>query len=247
MNALKCAVGISGLFLILIPVFGQEEDSVPPGWTGDIALSLSVMRGNAETTNTSVTFKAERTFSRPFKLSSSGFFLLNRTEGITSAESMGMNVRLDWTHSNRFFSYYEIPVVRDKFKNYVFRFLPGAGIGLKVIATETAEWALTTGLAQVYTKYDRPDVSDSFMGLAAGYKLKWTLSETAEFNQVLDLNTDISELSRYIVHLDTSLTAAVSKSLGLKLSLIDNYEHKPVGEGVVENDIAYLAGLSYKF
>ena len=50
-----------------------------------------------------------------------------------------------------------------------------------------------------------------------------------------------------LFHNVLGLHAVLSNTLSIKLSFIDNYENRPIGEGIKKNDAAFLAGLSIKF
>ena len=158
-----------------------------------------------------------------------------------------MDSQIQWKHSERFFSYYGIQVIRDRFKNYSYRILPGLGLGYKVMALENIQLSASAGLAQVLTKYHDSGETDSYTGITLANKLTWKISPTAEISQSLSLNTDVSELSHYFLQFEISLASAITKGLSVKLTLMDSYDNNPVGEGIKKNDVSFIAGLSAKF
>jgi putative salt-induced outer membrane protein YdiY len=229
-------------------VFGssaQEESSQENKWGGDAALGFALARGNTNTTSFSLTLSAKGPISKSVINSNKAFFMLNREKEITNAESMGLESQINWQLTERFFSYYKILGIRDKFKN--FRILPSVGIGYKVVATEKVQFSASTGLSEVFTKYYGSGDTDSYTGIALGNQLIWKISESAELSQTLDLNSDVSELSHYFLRFEMSLATAIAKGLSVKLTFMDNFDNKPVGEGIKKNDVSILAGLSAKF
>jgi putative salt-induced outer membrane protein YdiY len=231
-------------------VFGssaQEESSQENKWGGDAALGFALARGNTNTTSFSLTLSAKGPISKSVINSNKAFFMLNREKEITNAESMGLESQINWQLTERFFSYYKILGIRDKFKNYSFRILPSVGIGYKVVATEKVQFSASTGLSEVFTKYYGSGDTDSYTGIALGNQLIWKISESAELSQTLDLNSDVSELSHYFLRFEMSLATAIAKGLSVKLTFMDNFDNKPVGEGIKKNDVSILAGLSAKF
>jgi len=228
-------------------ILAQEEGNKENKWGGDAALGLSFARGNTDTTNISFTFSINGPLSKSIDNTNKAYFLLSKEKEITNAESMGLDSQINWKHSARFFSYYEIQGLRDRFKNYSYRILPGLGLGYKIVALENVQLSASAGLSQVFTKYYDSDETDSYTGIALGNEFTWKVSPNAEIFQSLNLNADVSELSHYFLQFEVSLASAITKGLSVKLTLMDKYDNKPVGEGIKKNDVSFIAGLSAKF
>ncbi len=228
-------------------IYGQEEGGEEKKWGGDAALGLALARGNTETTNLSLTFSISGPLSRSIDNTNKAYFLFSKEKDITNAESMGLESKIQWKHSERLFTYYGIQGLRDRFKNYSSRFLPGLGVGYRVVTSENVQLSASAGLSQVFTKYYDSGETDSYTGISLGDEFAWKISETAEISQSLNLNTDISDLSHYFLQFEISLASAISKGLSVKLTLMDKYDSNPVGEGIKKNDISFIAGLSAKF
>ena len=240
----------SSIFCFLILGFvllcsAQEEK--PAAWNGNLGLGLSLTRGNTETTNFSFTYLIKKSLSPKIEFSSSGSYLLGRIEGTTNSESLGLAGRLDWSHTERFFTFFELQGIRDRFKNYDYRIFPTAGVGVKVLFHDQAELSATAGLSEVFTKYYDTGDTDSYTGVVIGDTLTWKISPAAELTQKMALNSNISELSHYFIQFEISLSAAITKSWALKFSFIDNYDNNPIGEGIKKNDLVLLANVTLKF
>jgi putative salt-induced outer membrane protein YdiY len=223
----------------------QEEKSA--SWNGNLGLGLSLTRGNTETTNFSFTYLIKKSLSPKIEFSSTGSYLLGRIEGTTKSQSLGLAGRLNWEHTERFFTFFEAQGIRDRFKNYDYRIFPTAGAGVKVLLYDKAELSATAGLSEVFTKYYDTGDTDSYTGVVLGNTLTWKLSPTAELTQKMSLNSNISELSHYFIQFEISLSAAITESWALKVSFIDNYDSNPIGEGIKKNDIVFLANVTLKF
>jgi len=248
MKLLKYHLLIAALCLGLVAwSFAQENEGGENKWGGDAAVGLALARGNTDTTILSLTFSIKGPLSESIDNANKAYFLLNREKDNTNAESMSVESHIQWKHSARFFSYYEIQGLRDRFKNYSYRILPGLGLGLKVIASENVRLSASAGLSQVFTKYYDSEETNSYTGITLGNQLIWKVSPAAEISQTLSLNTNISELSHYFLQFEISLTSAITKGLSIKLTLMDKYDSKPVGEDIKKNDISFIAGLSVKF
>jgi hypothetical protein len=73
-------------------------------------------------------------------------------DGRTSAESGLVASRLAWHHTSRLSSYYEIQVLRDRFKNYSSRVLPAVGVGTTILDRKEVGMVLDAGFGGVFTK-----------------------------------------------------------------------------------------------
>ena len=240
---------VLALFLLLLAVgtSAAQEEEKPVGWTGDVALSLGLTRVNTDTTTLNLSANLKKEWGNTWSFEENGFFFLTRISGETTAENMGLTSRLNHWTSKIFFVFGELQALRDRFKNYSYRLLPQIGVGLSVLTTEKLSLDFTGGLSQVITRYHQTRDNDNYTGLALGKKLRWKISETAEVLESLSFNADFSDLSRFFMRLEVSLTSALTKLFALRLSLIDSYDNMPIGAGIKKNDLAVLAGLSMKF
>lgn len=250
MNKKRAFIAACSLALTL-GAFGQVEDpkEEPPHWKGDVSLGLSLARGNARSSSFSFTFAADGPVNRANTLmwANKAIYLFGEMDGETSAENLLLASRLDWEHTDRFYSYFELQGIRDRFKNYSSRILPSIGAGYKVIAGEAVTLALDAGLTQIFTRYYDTGDNDSDTALKVGGLLVWKISETSEFNEKLEIIPVVSDLGRYFLRFEANLVTAVAKSWSVKLTLIDSYDHKPVGPDIKKNDVTFIAGLSRKF
>ncbi len=236
------------LSLILVTgISAEEENGKWSKWGGDAAVGFALARGNTDTTSFSLTLSAKGSLSESIVNSNKAFFIFNREKDITNAESMGWESQIDWQHTEQFFSYFEILVLRDRFKNHSYRIRPSIGIGYRIMATEKVQLSAGTGISEVFTKYYDSGETESYTGIELGNQFSWKISESAEFTQTLGLTADFSELDRYFLRFEASVATAITKGLSMKLTVMDNYDNKPVGEGIEKNDISILAGLSAKF
>jgi putative salt-induced outer membrane protein YdiY len=247
----KSALVMAFSLILALGAFGQAEEpkEEPPHWKGDVSLGLSLARGNAQSSSFSFTFAADGPVNQMNTLmwANKAIYLFGEMDGETNTENLLVASRLDWQHTARFYSYYELQGIRDRFKNYSSRIMPSVGAGYKVIAQEAVTLALDAGLSQLFTRYYDSGDSDSDTALKLGELLVWKVGETSEFNEKLEIIPTISDLGRYFLRLEANLVTAIAKSWSVKLTFIDSYDHKPVGPGIEKNDVTFIAGLSRKF
>jgi len=246
-NLLKPLLVVIASLSLLVGLAAEEKSSEKNRWSGDAAVGLALARGNSDTTNFSLTLSVKGPLSKSVLNTYKAFFLLNKKQDITNAESMGLESQISWHHTERFFSYYEILGLRDRFKNYSYRFLPSIGIGYKVVMTDKILLSASAGISEVFTKYHDSGDTDSYTGIALGNQFTWKISQSAEISQTLDINADFSELNHYFLRFDISLASAITKGLSVKLTFMDSYDNNPIGKDIKKNDVSFLAGLSAKF
>jgi putative salt-induced outer membrane protein YdiY len=237
--------------VISLGLFGlaEEPKEEPPHWKGDTSVGLSLARGNSRSSSFSFTFSADGPINQAKTLLwfNKAIYLFGESEGETSADNLLVSTRLDWQHTPRLYSYYELQGLRDRFKNYSYRIIPAVGVGYKVIARKMVTLGLDAGLSEVFTEYYDSGDTDNYLGLKLGEDLVWKIAETSEFNEKLEIDPDLSDFSRYFLRFETNLIAAIAQSWAVKLTFIDTYDSQPVGIGIEKNDIAFIAGLSRKF
>jgi putative salt-induced outer membrane protein YdiY len=225
----------------------QEKAEEVPHWKGDVSLGLSLARGNTQSSNFSFSFSAGGPVGKNLMWDNKGIYLFAEADDETSAESGLIASRLNWQHTNRLFSYYELQADHDRFKNYSSRFMPAVGLGYKVVAQEAVSLVLDAGLSEVLTNYYDNSASDSYLGLKGGQALIWKISKTSEFNEKAEITGDVSDFGRYFLRLEANLITAITNSWAVKLTVIDTYDSRPVGLGIKENDVVFIAGISSKF
>ncbi len=240
------------LFLAGFLIGQQEQDAEKkkeekPLWKGNLSVGLSLARGNTTSSSFSFTFATDGPIRKNIGWTNKGVFLFGQTDGQTSAESLQALTRADWKHTEGFFSFYEFQASRDRFRNQSYRLLPALGVGYRVMAGRNVTLALDGGYSQVLTRYYDSGLTDSYATLKLGQLTVWKISETAEFTNVLEINSDVADLSNYFLRLEANLITAVARSWSVKLTFIDRFDNEPVGEGIKKNDIIFITGISKKF
>jgi putative salt-induced outer membrane protein len=248
MDEIVKATLILGLLLIVPSALAaQAEEPKESPWSGDISMGLSLSRGNSDTSNVSFTINASHQLRDSIEWLHSGFFLFGRVGDITNTETYQLSTRVNWKHTERLFSYYEILGVRDRFKNYSYQILPGVGAGYQVVKHERITLSLSAGLTEIINKFYDSGETASYLGFTLGDKLVWKISESAELNQKLEWNFDSSQPEHFLARWEASLITTLIKSWSVKLTVINRHDSRPVGEGIKKNDFSFLAGISKKF
>ena len=218
-----------------------------PGWTGTLGLGFSLTRGNTETTNLSANASANNAFAPRWEWLNSAFVLTQSSDGEKKAESGGFTSRVNWNFMTRWLAYGEVGYLKDRFKDFQYRWTPGVGVGYKMIEAENQKLTLLGGVTRVLTRYYSTHDTESYTGLKAGNTFWMKLSPTADFNQAFEIVSDVSKPSRWFAKLDLGLSAALTQRLAVTFSLKDTYDAKPVDPSIKKNDLLLMAGLTLKY
>jgi putative salt-induced outer membrane protein YdiY len=227
--------------------FSRENEPKKKKWSGDMSLGFAMTRGNSETLSVSLSFDLKKKIGNKLEWLNSGFYLFNQEENKKSAESIGFTTRLNWLKSKRFYSYYEFQFLRDIFKDYNYRLIPGAGLGYKLVKLKSFGFTLYGGITRVITKYKSTSSTESFTGVKVGDQLAWKFTSTAELNQMLEFISSLSKLEEFFIRFKIGLSAAVSKKWALSFSFVNTYDSNPPKVEIKKNDAALIAGITYKF
>jgi putative salt-induced outer membrane protein YdiY len=241
-------IGILLLILTsVIPLSGQEEEEKFPSWQGNVSLGMSMNKGNSNTTDFSFDFTADHRFSEKIVWRNSGLVMYGQADRVTTKEAYQLGTALNWNHSARILSYFRVQGVRDRFKNYDYRFLPGLGLGYKLLTREKLKLMLSSGLSLVTTRFYDTGDRDTYAALALSDEFIWDISENAQFNQKWELNFNFEDFGHVVWHLEASLITNLIKSWAVKLTFVNSHDSKPIGDGIKKNDYSFIAGISKKF
>jgi putative salt-induced outer membrane protein YdiY len=227
--------------------FSRESDPKKKKWSGDMSLGFAMTRGNSETLSISFSFGLEKKFSDKLEWLNSGFYLYNQQKNKKSAESIGFATRLNWLKSKRFYSYYEFQFLRDIFKGYNYRLIPGAGLGYKLVELKSFGFSLYGGLTRVITRYKSTSNTESFTGVKVGDQLAWKFTSTAELNQMAEFISSLSKPEEFFIRFEAGLAASISKKWALSFSFVYTYDSNPPKIEIKKNDAALIGGINYKF
>lgn len=244
---IKAFVVLGCILSMSLGSYAQEEKEDPMKWNGDLSFGVSIAKGNTDASTLSFTFSADKKLSEKFDWKNKGIFLGGRAEGVLNSQSLEVTSTGEWSHSERFFSRYEINGIHDRFRNFRYRIIPSIGVGYKLVQSEASELSLKTGLSDTFTKFYDSGETASFAGVFLGNDFLWKVSSGAELKQLSSVNLDLSDTNHVLAQFEMSLSAAIVKNWAIKISFIDKYDSAPETEGVKKNDLTFLTNISWKF
>ena len=196
---------------IAFPAMADEEEGP---WSGKAKLGYLATSGNTENSNLNAAFEvayAANKWVHEFRAAAISASESNATTA--EAYDIGWRSERNFTETNYLFG--RLDWRSDRFSTYETQFSQTTGYGRRVISGDTHNLSIEVGAGA--RQSDLADgSSESELIFRAGANYVWTLSDTSEFKQ--DLNVEAGEVNTFL----ESVTA-ISASLVGNLSLVASY------------------------
>src|SRR5262245_44284103 len=217
-----------------------------PVYTGSIGGGFALTNGNTDTRNFNLTGAFVRDAKTRNVVKGSANYFRGTQFDIVNLDRTLVNLRDEYTVSNRTFVFGQLDYLRDQFKQIQFFWAPTAGLGYKLINTDSTLLIVDGGGGFVLEK--NPGIqSDGSGSLTSGERFKQKLSATTAFTEGLSTIWKTDEFSDSVTNFSTGLTTTVVGNIQLKLEFIDSYKNKPPKLGVKKNDTAFVTTFVVKF
>lgn len=196
-------------------------------WHDEAELLYVDTSGNTDVT----TFSAKNTLTVPFSGKTKGTWKLNalygESDGTTDAESYFTELRVDHSHTERFYTLGYGRWTRDTFAGIDARYSVGAGAGYRLLIGPTH---FLLGEADLtYTKEEYTDNTDvDFPGARLFGKYEYHFTDKNKFTQSLEWLLDWSNFDNWNLNSETAVLSALNSWLSLKASYVVNYDNDPI-------------------
>jgi len=215
-------------------------------WTGSASAGLGLTSGNSDTTNLNLAFEAVRDPKTKNVVKFGAVYLWSEQDGESSANRLAMNGRDEYKLSPRAFVFGQIQYLRDPFKEIEYLVAPTAGLGFKVADSATTKFSVDGGVGISWEKNTDRDL-DASGAVTLGEQFSQKLSPTAEITQGISALFKMQDFGDALYSFRAGIAASVTTRTSVKLELLDTYKTKPPSPDVVENDVALLASMVYRF
>lgn len=228
----------------------QEAAEEELGWGGTADFGLTVTSGNSETTTLSLGARVTRDFARQ-RLSFSGSYLRTTEEGEEVAHRGELTSLYRYFPNARFYLTARSSGSFNEPAGLDLRLSPGAGVGYLVAQGESFQLSAEAGANWIRDAFvDGTRTTAFYYAMAESFSLQ--LSETTTFEQELRYNPRAGDLSDYLIHGEATLTTQITDALGLRLTLIDDFDATPFQGGpdqppASKNDLTFIAGVSVQW
>jgi putative salt-induced outer membrane protein YdiY len=238
--------------ILSVPVAARAQatcpcpEEPPPGWRTAVGAGFAFTSGNSDNQNVNLSFEVVHDPKKKNVFRADGLWIRNRTDGETSADRSAFGVRDEYTVSGRAFAFGEVRYQRDRFKELSYLVSTLAGLGYRLVDTETLQVTVDGAVGGSFEKlFDRDSTSDG--AFKAGQSVSWQISDSAKLTQSAWGLWKFTDTSDSYYHLELALSTSVTNFLEVKLSMVDDYKNKPATAGLEKNDVAFLANLVMKF
>jgi putative salt-induced outer membrane protein YdiY len=217
----------------------------PKIWTVALSAGLALTSGNTDTSNVNAAYDIVYNPQTKNVVKSDGLFLRGETEGVLSANRVGLNVRDEYSLTPRTFVFGQNQYLHDEFKNIDYLVAPTAGIGYKILDTMATKFAVDGSVGGVWEKNPGFDANASG-ALTFSEKLTQTLTATTTLTQSFAALWKTTDFSDALYTAGLGLAAAMSTRTQLKVEILDTYKNLPPLPTLQKNDVAVLMAIVYK-
>lgn len=251
---------VAGALLSPEPASGQDlpdggfasQDAAEKelGWGGSADFGLTITSGNSETTSISVGANATREFVRQ-RLSFSASYLRTTDEGEEVAHRGEAGTSYRYFPSGQFYFTARGSGSFNEPAGLDLRLAPGAGAGYVVAQGESYQLSAEGGANWIRDAFvDGTTTTAFYYALAQSFSLQ--VSETTSLEQELRYNPKADDFSDYLLHGQATLTTQITDAIGLRVTVIDDYDATPFQGGPGEepaekNDLTFITGVSFQW
>jgi len=224
----------------------QAPQAPPRVYTGNIGGGFAVTGGNTETRNFNLIAQVVRDPKTRNVIRGAVTYLRGDQNDVLSLDRTAFNIRDEYTISGRTFVFGQLDYLRDKFKEITFLWVPAAGIGYKVVNTNSTQIVLDGSAGGLLEKNSRMTSSKSG-SLITRQRFLYKFSETATLSESLSAIWKTEDFNDSLTEFSAGLTTSLVGNLELKLEFIDSYKNKPSNPALKKNDTAFVTAFVLKF
>jgi putative salt-induced outer membrane protein len=218
----------------------------PKTWTGTAGAGVSVTSGNSDTMNYNLAFDVTRTPKARNVMKWTGLYLRGDQNNAVVVNRTSLGYRDEYTLSGRTFLFGQVDYLRDTFKLIDYLVAPTAGVGFKVLDTDSAKFSVDGGGGIISEKNPGVDLRTG-AALTAGEKLVLQLTPTASIKHAATGLWKANELSDGLYTFSIGLATKVAERMQLSVDLLDTFKNRPPTAATKKNDVAFITAITTKF
>lgn len=234
---------------------GTAPAAVPGSlWKTTVAAGANVTRGNSETMllNGAVisVFKQDRNEARVGVEANYGETQVTQGSGTNESKKTDTNVNNARAFgeyrrllTERNYLYGNAELLQDDIADITYRLMVGPGVGRYFLMSDTQKLSGEAGVAYIKDKVGGKEDDRMVARLAERYEIK--VSATASVWEQVEYLPSFEDFSQCLINAEVGAEAAMNARLSLRVVLQDKYNSDPA-PGKDQNDLALIAGLSYK-
>ena len=233
------------LILLLFPLVLNAADEVEPtadGWKGEGELGFTSTSGNSDTENLNARLTVARELEQ-WKHTASLDSIKNKTEDETTADSLVLKGRSEYSFSEKSYAFGQLRLEDDEFSGYEYQRTLTFGAGSRFIENDKHLLDASIGLGYRSLKDRETGDSEEDAIVTAEAKYEYKISETAIINQAILI--EYGDENRN-TESDTSLKTKINGNLAAKISYLVK-RNSEVPDGIEKSDKITTISLVYAF
>jgi putative salt-induced outer membrane protein YdiY len=236
------ATTLLGLFFFVATASGQSAGP----WTTEIGAGLAMTNGNSDTKNInlSVGLVFDTKTRNVFRFN--GLYLRGDKDGTLIINQTALTGRDEINMSTRTFVFFQGAFLKDTFKSIDYLFSPTAGVGYRLINSDTMLLAFDTGLGGVWER-DIDRETEASGAYNAGERFLWKFSSNAAVTQSIGSLWKTNDWADSLHNFSAGIAASLTQRTQLKLEFLDTFKNRPALLGLKKNDTAIITSLVLKF
>ena len=254
MNTRIKTIGLSAFLLVACTgawaqVVATNAPTGAPVWHGDVALGLSLARGNANTFLGTASASAENVWDKnDLKLGVDGVYALNnygQTNETRAAENVHGFEDYKRLFTDRWYGDFRTDLFHDDIAFIRYRAIFGPAIGYYFIKTDASQLNLDVGASYVRQRLDG-DGNVGYATLHVGEHGEHKFSKTARVWEFVEYYPQLTYWHNFLLTAEAGAEAALNAHFNLRVVADDNFNRDPA-PGAKENDILLTSQLVYKY
>lgn len=224
------------------PFFGLAT-----GWEGNANMGFSYTTGNSRTSTMTTGLRATKNGGKD-KLTvyarSLWYNNRNLTNNTTTQNAVWGGARYDRNIRDMTFIFGSYDFERDRPRNLYFRSVLGSGLGHRFLKTENTEIDILVGGGwnRTWQAGDNTDTPEALFGNTVKHKLTSRL----RFQHAMTFYQNVADINEFRFIFDSSLTADLTKRIGIHFTIGDRFNNDPVGVAR-RNDFLFTTGIRWNF
>jgi putative salt-induced outer membrane protein YdiY len=244
----KIAVILAAAAVVTASAQTATNQLVPPPpkypWNSTAGAGLTLTRGNSDTLLVTANIETDKkTPKNEFDLGADGSYgEANSVENVDTLHGFG---QYNYLFSDGFFGYVRVEALHDGIADLQYRITVGPGAGYYFIKETNTTLAGEIGSSFVTQRLGGMDTSYDTLRLAERYEYKFA-NYGARFWQSVEVSPQVDRFDNYQVIAEIGIEAAITKAVGLKTFVQDNFNNEPAANHQ-KNDVKLVSGISVKF
>jgi putative salt-induced outer membrane protein len=232
----------AAVFLLAAPAAFASEPKNDNVWSDQAEFSFVKTTGNTDTTS----MAGKNTLSYRFLPRATGTWriggLYGADSGVTTAEQYASELRLDYMHTERVYTFVMVGWNKDRFAGIDQRYYGGGGAGYKFLLGPKHFLLGEAGMNYTQENYTDNTSSGFLTGRLFG-KYEYAITKKNRLSQSVEYLYDFSDSSHFKVNAETAVIAALTDIFSLKAAYTVRHDHKPVPADLEKTDTGLTVAL----